>query len=622
MSVSKTAAFLKEIDDSLIDGALKPSFVASRVNFDNILDSNAGNYNLNMVNFSSLSSAGIQPDVLQSFSQAYLDIPIELSIALTLDTFDDGNGNTTLDAADVAKFGFDTSNSNVQRSACSIKNNIHLFDYCNIKFGNVEVANNNHYINFYRRLKMLEMPTDTMKTLGPLFNYDYIGDSGRSIQINGLVGEINNKLQLTTTEAANLAKYANQYQLLDQEAINGAHYRRCKQQNQNVLSDTTIDMQVNGSNIKTYQQLNKIGGITTLEKNLIKFHWNTRTPLALIHDFFNALPSTGPISSYSLSFGLNTGIASSVSVKYTIASDGNGITSVTPTLITVTNSSGNSCPYMLGELGKTTGLNLKPELSTATGKMTAGTYTCTVKLTSAIGSKTTNQNPCAIVMPSYKYDPQIAKEIFTTEAFPIYFNDFIMEERRDNLSNLNGTTSFQTTFTNQFTKCSKLYIIPFLSTVQNKVANNIFQQNVSLVEMYQSCLSSAPETFNKGLLLSDLQMRVGNTPIFPVEIRAEDAFYHQNLLSLFATKNDGNLLQSAMNDTQLTYDKFKNGYGVYAFDMTMTTDPVTWAVPKTYSISFRHSSKLNWSYYFIFEQAKSLYIDRATGLIVNKDGNI
>ena len=112
MSVSTYANSVMEYDDG-IPQQTQQTFIAEKVVWDKFLDTNQGNYNFNKVNFSSLGSQGISPDVLQSWSQAYFEPAIQAN--LEIQPVYEGPGVATDWTALTNKLKFDRTNTNTRR---------------------------------------------------------------------------------------------------------------------------------------------------------------------------------------------------------------------------------------------------------------------------------------------------------------------------------------------------------------------------------------------------------------------------------------------------------------------------------------------------------------------------
>jgi len=624
MSISKTADFIYNYDNELISGKEKLSFTASNIKFDIMQDTNQGNYNGNSINFNSMTSQGISPDVLQSWSQAYHDIPTEVTLtiaAIPAPSYTAGVISTVTEAASLAAFKtalkFDTT-PKIQNNAISVKSNLHLYDSCQIKWSDIAVTEKSSYNNLYRNLQLLNWDDEKLKIHGKLINYDL--DNGESIEHIKDVGEINNKIRISFDDATTTIPTSLE------SKVNLAQYRRSKMMNYDITGDGTNKLLLENLAI------NKMGGLLSLADTTMNFHWNLRTPLCLIHDFFDKLPSVGTVNNFDIKFILNAGIASSWKVIYKCTVAAGKVTGVVPVEVVYTKGAGNSCPFLISELGYHTGLNLNPSMfnieidKTGGTPIVAGDYYISLNVGTLIGSKTSKANPSAIYLPSIKYNTKLSEQIFSDTTTTVYYNDFIMEEMREVKS---GT--IRKTFGNQFVKVNKMYIIPILSngdTQKTNKSTSVFYNidngvatGPTMLLPYESPLSSCPNTFNKGLKLYNLQLKVGTQPVYPVELREENDFYHQMLLSYFAEKDDGNSIQSGFNATQLTYDRFRNGYGVYVLDLVQTTDPIQWSTAKTFHLNFNYDSDYVWDFIFLFEQQHNVDIDRASGMIKQQSSN-
>jgi len=87
------------------------------------------------------------------------------------------------------------------------------------------------------------------------------------------------------------------------------------------------------------------------------------------------------------------------------------------------------------------------------------------------------------------------------------------------------------------------------------------------------------------------------------------------IYNYFAT-DGANVLQSDFQSTQLTLERFREGYGVYVFDMINTIMPEQFAAPRSWQFEYKFESDYDFDLLFFFEQEKNLTISRADGSIV------
>lgn len=586
MSVSSYADEVNNYDTVCATNS-QVGFTAEKIVWDKFSDTNQGNYNSNYVNFSSLSSAGISPDVIQSWNQAEFEIPIQATLEiLDLQVFD-GTGTLTDAeiAADRAKVKFDTTITNQQLGLC-LKNNIHLVDNLQVKWSNIQVTQNENYQNIYRYLNLLSWNNDKYEKYGRHINY--VLDKGNTIGL-GNCGEINNT------------------------SSNTAHAERCSFNNH---YDLTND--VYNNNLKDNIAYNKLGGIVEVTDTKLTYHWFVREKLALQHDFFNALPSLGAVMNFDIRMQMNVGIASSwiVTYKVEIGDTSKKIESITPYGIEYMKGAGNCCPFMIGELGTTTALRLSDETFTK-----KGVFFLRVKLSTVIGSKTDSQQPCRIYMPSIKYDPSIlgSKLSGTTK---IFYNDYILERLEDERKIVSGAkNNIKITFNNNLSKVSKLFIIPILANSANNLKTlNTDAKNddkKGLLLPYESPLSSCPNTFNGGFRFKDIMLLLGNQRIYPEKITDEHDFYH-NAVASFFSQTKSNLVQDTFYSTQLTLDRWRYGYGIYVFDVVNTVNESNFSAPRSWQLEYSSDSKYDFNLLCFFQQEKNCVINLATGELVNE----
>lgn len=600
MSVSSYAKAITEYDAECGTQS-QTEFIAERIVWDKFSDTNQGNYNSNFVNFSSLGSAGISPDVLQTWNQAKLEIPVQAKIEILDDVTGVDNIGDPVDAEDiksiknVLKFLI-TNAETTQQNALCIKNNIHLIDRTNVKWSNVEVTQNENMQNFYRYLQMLNWNNDKYEKMGNIINYKL--DQGAKIQLTK-VGEVNND--------------------------NEAHYSRC------AIMNVPLDQDVYNSNLKDNLVYNKLGGLIDAQDKSLTFHWFAKDYLALQHDFFNSISSLGAVLNFDIKLQLNCGIASSWIITYKITVESSKIVEFEVDSIDYVKGAGNVCPFMIGEMhtsDKKTGSNkmgiplniasttvLKKPGTTAgtTDNIENGYYFFKVRLSSIIGSKTEKNQPCRIYMPSVKYAPKLlTSKLSGTQK--IYYKDYILERLEDENRVIAGKASNKKhTFNNNLSKVSKVYIIPILSNSDANKAKAPLT-NMSLLP-YESPVSSCPNTFNGGFRFKDVMLLLGNQRIYPEKITEENDFYDHSVMSFFS-QTGSNLIQEQYFSTQLTLERWRNGYGVYVFDLVNTTIDANFSTPRSWQLEYSSDCKYDFNLLVYFEQEKNLTVNLATGELV------
>lgn len=613
--------------DTIAPTENKVKFLCDDVVYTHISDTNQGNYASQFVSYSGLSSTGVQSDILQHWNQAYHSMPIECNLKLSGELNNAGKWEPTIiplelttggvvpqqDSINKVKellSGFDTKDK--QRYGICPKNTIHMVDNVTVKWDNVTVTNNENFQNMYRHLQSLNWKDEKMKTMGQMEGF--VLDDGEDIIMDPLVGEINNGTD--------------------------AHKLRCEYLNYNFYTGKDA---ANTADLLTNVMDNKLGGCIADTKSgstnavtQLKYHWFLKKKLASQHDFFRSLPSLGSVTSFDFRFQFNVGSNSNWLIEYELeVTDGNSsdqdpafpndptktvdqrILKIKPVKIVYNKSAGNTCPFMIGEIGEYLKFPNLPTLGeehvivekvtagTASDELEIGRYRFSIKIDCSIGSNTYCKKPFEIVLPSIKYDADSVQEMLSGST-KLYYNDFVFH-RLDGTNKIegNGTRNKRINFSMNLSKVDKIYFVPILdSSDTTKFASGVLP--------FESPVSSCPNTINYGLKIKDIQLILGNQRLYPDKIRQEEEFYDHRVAGYFSTTKSA-LYQDDDYGGQLTLQKWRAGYGVYVFDLTRTVLESAFVAPRSYQCELTVESSYNWQMFLFFSQEKNLTIQNFNG---------
>jgi hypothetical protein len=609
--------------DSLAPTESKTKFVCDGIVWGKIADTNQGNYNSHYINFSALSSQGQSPDTLQAWSQGHLELPNEAKVEI-FGKVTKATGATDADTTALeALLNFE--GPAYQRYGLCPKNPVHMIDNVQIKWNNVVVNQNENFQNIFRQTQMLSYNDDKMSKYGQI--YGFALDDGKSITYDTNVGEINNLAPATST-------------------LSTAHTRRCQTLNYDFYNVRDAS---NQKDLLKNIQINKLGGCisnpelpisATNPTKSLTYHWFQKIKLADINDFFNALPQLGSVTSFDLRFQTNCGPNSYWIITYEadIVVGGNipdpaknteniqsrKIASLKPVKVEYSKSAGMTCPYMIGELSKLLMMNGKfnqdnlgkdQEILTTLGSNNSGTYVAStplavgkyyfqIKLSASIGSKTSKNMPCNLYIPSIKYESSLVSNILKGSS-KIFYNDFVFL-RLDGENKITGNTlNRRINFNMNLSKVNMMYVIPML-------ANSA--RNTSGIMPYESPLSSCPTTFTS-VKIKDLQLLLGNNRLYPEKLQEESDFFDFRVANYYSTT--GSMVhQDTDYSTQLTLDRFRNGYAIYPFDLTRTVIESQFVAPRSYQMEISLFSDHEFELFIFFRQEKNLTINHFDGTLV------
>jgi hypothetical protein len=561
------------------------SYCISDVQWVYINDINQGNYSNGFINFTNVSVIGSDVSKQYDWSQAYLAIPITVTVV------PDGTLLTTV---------IDPVNAN----ALSIKSNACLVDWVSCKFNGVSVTRNSYYNHLLMNENIKMYSDDKFKIYGDILNHSW--DTGNSIGLIGTAGEYNNCTNLAT----GLVAQGNRPGTIP----NLGHRARCAKTNIDMTDNTNSSLAqflLGNSDLTPNSRQTQIGSTTILnnenQNSLVYqgtdglcFQSISLIPLSELHDFFKQMPSVASSTGFELRLQMNLSKENSYQIRY------NAIANATTVANRVTSNQivGHCAPFMLAN----------PSTDGSTGLRTAGTglINGTMTIRANIGWKNeTGQlaafqgstgNPVRIFLPSINYTNDYIKQIITQPQYSLKYTDFYVD------SDLNKSqgSSVSRLFNVQLSRVRTLFIIPFLSSPTNAFPSPT-----------NSPISSAPVTCSIARL-RNFNIQIGGQNIYNEPQNFNYQFYNNNTLSLMADVN-GNSLKSKFFSGQISKSQWESGYNVYSINLQKVQDEITDSLMKSFQLIFQidGTAGLSYDFYYIITYQSELFLDRSTGTITN-----
>lgn len=532
-------------------------YPSSDVRYVVVNDNNKQSYSQNWVNFNNLSLVGSAPDSFLAFSEGRVDIPIEVTATLANATFPSGSS--------VEQFG----------RAILPKAYHHFVDVANITFSGIGISQNEN-INLMINENLKNLTTDEILLYGDLMNcYKH---SSETYGYSATYGEYNN-----ADENNFLVKSREKH---GEVLIDGAAS----------LYDTILG----GANGVIQ---NEKCGLVSKTTTVLKYQWMISIPLAKLHPFFERLPSVSNASKFTLRLQLNCGSYNSWNVTYNSVADVTAITikELTPFSVASNQSVGNTCPFLVSKF-YTTDTNAKDTYPVILHG--ANNVKPVLTITSVIGwegATYANSVPCRLVIPEYKFTAEFAKSILNAPRFTMRYENYNLDMDEGKA----GGSSVRRSLQNQVARPRMLYILPFLSAI-----------STSAPKARQSLLSSSPSTCSM-FRVSNLQVSIGGTYIYPQSLNTTQEFYNHLYLPVQAKLN-GNSIRSEVHSGLITKTDFERCYGVIAIDLQKVSDEQTDSLAKQIEVIFTIAGKssVKWDIVYLTTYQVQTSVDRITGEIV------
>lgn len=541
-------------------------YPSSDVRYVVINDTNKQVYNQHWINFNNLSLVGSSPDSFLNFAEGRLDIPLEATVTLA--------GGTFPANISIKRFG----------RALMPKAYHHFVDVCNLTFSGISVSrgNGNSHMNLLINENLKNMTAEEILLYGDLMNC--YKNSSHTYEYSAVYGESNN------SEGSVVNVDGNEFLI------------KSRQKHGEVLiegSNSIYDTIMGGA---TGVIQSEKSGLVSKSTTELKFQWLISIPLAKLHPFFERLPSVSNASKFTLRLQLNAGKSNSWRVTYASEANVGAITNDELTVVSVTStqSVGHTCPYILSEFFTAHSSDEFMPVITHS----ANGVEPTVTITSNIGWETAPFSasiPCRLVVPEIKYTAEFTRTILNQPKFTMRYDDYML----DIDENKAGGSSVRRGLQTQVARPRMLYIIPFLSAI-----------GATAPPAQESLLSSAPSTCSM-FRVSNLQVSIGGTYIYPQALNTTQEFYNQMYLPTLAKLN-GNSIRSENHYGIVSKVDFERCYGVLAIDLQKVSDEQTDSLSKQIEIQFTiaGNSNVKWDLYYLTTFQVQTAIDRITGEIV------
>jgi hypothetical protein len=609
-------------------------YAVSDVQWIGINDLNNGSYANQFINFSNLNMVGASPEKFLDFSQAYIAVPI----TVTLNGNNCGFGVVETVAANKVTAAYDAP-----ENACAVglKPFHHIFDSLFAKFGGIQINRNSQYLNFYINEQLKKMTGEEYALWGDVLNYNLDNADSVNYQTdaNGsFVFEQNNNL-IGNNPAANAylttIGSASTLSTRPYNAINDGHLKRMQRLNSDLYSNPAAGGIVNANpitlsgmnsgNISDCFQSCYLGatGWTDATKaiaNQLAWTYMVTFPLAKLCDFYQQLPTINSASQFEIKLQLNLGtVLNNWTYNFSFATNAvataktvvynNALTSQS---VQASQSVGHSCPLIISQAGHNSGSGLSVFPLAAVNSAQA----CSVTAQAIIGynQTTTTLNsvmPCRIYVPIINYAPSLSSAILKSKPFKMLYRDYYV----DQILNQSQGSQIVRLYNVQLNRPRTMYILPFISA-QNATNMNVTKNSVV---QYQQCTSSAPTTVAP-CRIKNVQINIGGSPIFINPLYYNTEFYNNNILNMIG-KINGNSLKSKFFSGLITKQMWEKSYGVYMFNLEKVDNVITDNAPKSFQIQFNVESvggsnvSINYDFIVLVDYEIEMYIDRASGQI-------
>lgn len=560
---------------------MKNHYVVENTEWLQIQDNNSLNYDNATINFNSVNVSGTNPNIQVSLANAYVTIPYTIDLVATGCTFTQSNDNVTVVPAN--------------KNACSVKGFHHFLDKSYAKMGSTSLYEELEYSNIIINENLKKMSADEKLLFGNKLNFEL--DSVDSFKYNPLfVGESNNKYSSAFDHDANVGH------LKRMKNTNGYHVNDSYKL---VLGDNATNESLQCKMVTNTATKLQFSGVATI-------------PLSQIHPIFKEMPTMSSIKGMELRLRTNLTKNNSWTVFYT------GLTATDSEFpligVESSQSQGNTCPILFSNAGSSNGATPKFGL---TLKATTNNTECSVKCSVKIGYTNTgttgsNQEPCYLYIPTYNMTPSYANKVLNSPQFRLLHNDYATTWFRGRYKSNAISEQFQ----GSHQRLRKIHIIPFFSG-KNVTGNFNGQTAPTMLEPYKSLVSSAPTTCSP-CRITDFNIKIGAKSVFGAPLKYSHEFYEQHKLHLQGKVNGNSSKQDALFSGLISKEMFDKCYGVYTFNLQLTTNEALDDEPKDIFLTWKTNvgddagSAIKYDFLVILEKQKEINLDRSTGMFALK----
>ena len=542
-------------------------------------DNNNGNYNGSITfDCSPIANAG----KFASFSEAYLEVP--LVITLRADTALAGYAALKAPFAAALKAGTH-----------------HLINSLSVEYNNVGVTQLSSFTNFHVSYKLMTTwsESDVKKHGGSIYFYP---DSACSATFNPIAnnggtgnGVCNNSDAGTTAEANFIPPCDEGYK---SEVVNHGLWKR--QQRMCYDPDCTATEAINFMDAATCATIGKDyytdSGVAG--NNGIKvWYVMAKIDLKNLSDFFDKLPL---LKGGFIKVTLNTNTASH-NLQFECTAPG-GVGAFTNLIQTSATITGATTPLMFPSAKDGTNNGSAGIGALMKGKNAAINYTMNYAI--AIGrttvSGTSLSHPtfsgCRMVIPLYTMDPIKEEQYFTVNRTKTITYTDIFSYR---INNVASKASFDNLITNGISKPTKVVMIPFVNSAvaeQNKFAP------------WESVFDTAPAQPSPGCALSQLNIRIGGSPVWQ-QNGVYDYEQFTNELKASNALNGG--LVDGLTSGLIDETAFQMGYRYYVCDVSRRLSSET--APLSVQVSGQNMSLKAIDIIVFVEHERSITLDLLSG---------
>ena len=557
---------------------MKNNYVAENTEWLVIQDNNSLNYDQATVNFNSVNVSGSNPNIQVSLANAYITVPYTVSLVPTGCTFTQQGDATTIVP----------SNQN----ACSVKGFHHFVDKSYAKMGSTNLYEEVEYMNIIMNENLKKMSLDEKNLYGNKLNFEL--DSVDSYKYDpAFVGESNNKYSPEFDHNANIG-----------------HLKRMKNTNGFGVNDEYKSVLGNDASNESLQ-CKMVNNTPTL----LEFTGLAHIPLSELHSVFKEMPTMSSIKALELRLRTNLTKNNSWTVHYTGKT---GVNEEFPVIgVESSQSQGNCCPILLSNAGASNGATTKYGL---TLRVANNDSACSVKCTIKIGYTNsgltgTTQEPCYLYIPTFNMTPFYANKILNSPQYRLLHTDYATTWFRGRYKSNAISEQFQ----GSHQRLRAIHIIPFFS---GKNSTYEINGNSNMLEPYKSLVSSAPNTCSP-CRITDFNIKIGAKSVFGAPLRYTHEFYEQHKLQLMGKINGNSAKQDHLFSGLITKDMFEKCYGVYSFNLQLTSNEALDDEPKDIFLTWKTNvdgdgGKIKYDFFVILEKQKEINLDRSTGMFALK----
>jgi len=558
-------------------GGDQPSYNVIDAQYVSFPDVNMGSYPMNQINFNSMTLKGDAAYKVFDYQSGYVQIPFQCLLQ---------SANATFDPTFSYTYALNHLGS-------------HFFiENLTLQVDGTNVVKDVPCSSVWRHKQFESWSDEKMKIWGNGILQTAF-DEGDSMTFSTTAGEVNNQTVAPTT----LAQRANPATKLNPAMLKRAElqWRDGTQASRNTPSIFT------GETL-TLTSVQNQGQITFVDASNIVYSGVAIIPLALLHPFFNNLPSLVNCV-FSLNLHLNIGNSNSWTVNYNPTT--NAVTSVVSG-----QSVGNVCPFILAPTSAdgSTGLKVTPVVGAAAYSLritsNIGWNLNTIQgVTIPVGGSLGGGRPCAIVLPTIIYTPPLYKKILDNKDCTFFYRDIYVQ--RD--SGRTGSNPIQVPITTAIARARKLWIIPTLASSPNQYPESL-----------QSPLTSAGIT-SCPVRLKNLQVRMGGANCFQNWLVTNEEFFDQRFMSMNALVN-GNCVSSLQFGSQITKGMFCSGaYGATCVNLQHSDCAESDVLQANFTLEYiidAPNTGATYNMWYIIEFDGICTIDRATGQIAQSPGKL